>query len=393
MHDTNNSLPEVKPRSVTILGSTGSIGVSAVKLLSCHRERFTVEALTAQENVKLLAEQALILNAKYAVIGNEMLYAELKNLLSDSHIKIAAGKDAIIDAAKIDSDVVLAAIVGFAGLLPTLAAIERGAIIALANKECLVCAGSLMMEKVRAHNATIIPVDSEHSAIFQVFNFDKPETVEKIIITASGGPFRTFTLEQMKKVTPEQAIRHPNWDMGAKISVDSATMMNKGLEIIEAYHLFPIKESQIEVLVHPESIIHSLVSYIDGSVLAQLGTPDMCTPIAHALAWPNRISTPTEKIDFTTLKTLHFEQPDMQKFPALKLAYEALKAGGSLPTILNAANEIAVSRFLKKEIGFLDIVHVIETVLAQLTTTPLHEIGDVVEIDKHSRDVAQLALQ
>jgi 1-deoxy-D-xylulose-5-phosphate reductoisomerase len=232
-------------------------------------------------------------------------------------------------------------------------------------------------------------VDSEHSAIFQVFDFAHPETVDKIIITASGGPFRTLTAEQMRHVTPEQAVKHPNWNMGAKISVDSATMMNKGLEIIEAFHLFPVKESQIEVLIHPESIIHSLVSYVDGSVLAQLGTPDMTTPIAHALAWPERMDNPSKKLDFTTLKTLNFETPDTTRFPALGLARAALQAGGCAPAVLNAANEVAVARFLRREIGFSDIVRIIESTLSRVPNSALQSVEDVIEIDRHSRKIAE----
>ncbi len=383
------TLPPMQPRRVTVLGSTGSVGISTVRLLADHRDRFSVEALTAHDNVSLLAQQAKQLGARRAVIGNEAHYQELKTALSGTTIEAAAGQQAIIEAAQMPSDVVVAAIVGAAGLLPTLAAVRRGATIALANKESLVCAGSLLMKETRQHGATIIPVDSEHSAIFQIFDFDQPETVDKIIITASGGPFRMFTREQMQHVTPEEAVRHPNWNMGTKISVDSATMMNKGLEIIEAYHLFPVKEEQIEVLVHPESIIHSMVSYIDGSVLAQLGTPDMCTPIAHALAWPGRISTPSPKLDLVKLQSLSFEAPDMARFPALRLAREALKAGGSMPVALNAANEVAVSRFIKKEIPFPAIIQLIEATLAKTTNTALHRIEDVIEIDRQSRHFAE----
>ena len=384
-------LPSQKqqPRSVTVLGSTGSIGKSAAKLFALHHERFEIVALTAYSNAQALAEQAIALKARRAVIGDESRYLELKAALSGTNIEAAAGEEAIVEAARMPAQIVVAGVVGAAGLMPTLAAIQRGATVALANKECLVCAGPLVMEEVKRRNATLIPVDSEHSAIFQVFDFARPEAVDKIILTASGGPFRNHTAAQMRDVTPEQAVRHPNWDMGAKISVDSATMMNKGLEIIEAFHLFPVKESQLEVLIHPESIIHSMVSYIDGSVLAQMGTPDMATPIAHALAWPDRMESASRKLDFTTLKSLTFDTPDTDRFRALKLAREALRAGGSAPAVLNAANEIAVARFLKHEVGFTDIIRIIEATLEQIPNRALQSIEDVIEIDNHSRRIAR----
>jgi len=380
---------KTQPRSVTVLGSTGSIGKNAVKLLELHRDRFRVEALTAYSNAGLLAAQAISLNARRAVIGDEAHYLALKSALSGTNIEVHAGAEAIVEAARLPAHTVIAGVVGAAGLMPTLAAIQRGATVALANKECLVCAGALMMEEVQKRGATLIPVDSEHNAIFQVFDFDRPETVDKIIVTASGGPFRTFTQEQMQSVTPEQAVRHPNWDMGAKISVDSATMMNKGLEIIEAFHLFPVREEQIEVLVHPESIIHSMVSYIDGSVLAQMGAPDMGTPIAYALAWPARIESASRRLDFTTLKRLTFEAPDPERFPALSLARAALKAGGNASAVLNAANEVAVARFLRGDIGFCDIVKIIEKTLERMPNSALQSLEDVLEIDGESRRIAQ----
>jgi 1-deoxy-D-xylulose-5-phosphate reductoisomerase len=384
-------LPVAKsqPKTVTVLGSTGSIGKNAVRLLELHREGFQVEALTAYGNVELLARQAISLKARRAVIGDEARYLELKSALSGTGIEATAGTEAIVEAARMPAQIVVAGVVGAAGLMPTLAAIHRGATVALANKECLVCAGELVMEEVKRRGATLIPVDSEHSAIFQVFDFERPETVDKIIITASGGPFRTFTSEQMRGVTPEQALRHPNWDMGAKISIDSATMINKGLEIIEAFHLFPVQESQIEVLIHPESIIHSMVSYIDGSVLAQMGVPDMTTPIAHALAWPSRMESGSQRLDFTRLKQLSFDIPDTVRFPALRLAREAMLAGGSAPAILNAANEIAVARFLRREIGFSDILRIIEATLERIPNSALHSVADVVEIDSYSRKTAE----
>jgi 1-deoxy-D-xylulose-5-phosphate reductoisomerase len=269
----------------------------------------------------------------------------------------------------------MAAIVGAAGLAPTLAAIQRGAAIGLANKECLVCAGGLMMQAVRAHGATLLPVDSEHSAIFQVFDFDQPERVERIVLTASGGPFRNWSLADMAQATPAQAVAHPNWDMGAKISIDSATMMNKGLEIIEAHHLFPVPAERIEVVVHPQSVIHSMVAYIDGSVLAQLGTPDMRTPIAYALGWPQRMAAPAARLDFAALTALTFEKPDVTRFPALRLAREALGLGPYGPAVLNAANEQAVAAFLAARIGFLDIARVVEDTLGRFYATRRPESG------------------
>jgi 1-deoxy-D-xylulose-5-phosphate reductoisomerase len=283
----------------------------------------------------------------------------------------------------------MAAIVGAAGLEPTLAAVRQGAVTALANKECLVCAGALMMEEIRRHNATLLPVDSEHSAIFQVFDFDRAEAVEKIVLTASGGPFRTADPAAMAKVTPAQAVAHPNWSMGAKISVDSATMMNKGLEVIEAYHLFPVEREQIEILVHPQSVIHSMVAYVDGSVLAQLGSPDMRTPIAYALGWPRRIAAPAHRLDLARIGNLTFEQPDLERFPALRVAREALQRGGGAPTILNAANEVAVHAFLGGEISFLDIVRSVEETLARVTPTPPASLADIHQLDAVARRVAR----
>ncbi len=377
------------PRSVTILGATGSIGETAIGLIGMHRDKFEVAAITSNNNVMKLAENARKTGCKRAVIGNEKLYGELKSALSGSGIEAAAGREAVIEAAMMHADIVIAAIVGAAGLLPTLAAIERGAVVALANKECLVCAGEIVMEKVHKHGATLLPVDSEHSAIFQTLDTHCPETIEKIIITASGGPFRESTKEQMNKVTVEEALKHPTWNMGAKISIDSATMMNKGLEIIEAWHLFPVESSQIEVLIHPESIIHSMVSYIDGSVLAQLGMPDMSTPIAYALAWPERIKSPSRKLDLASVGKLTFEPPDIERFPALRISRAALESGGSAPAVLNAANEVAVARFLNKEIAFPDIIRIIETTLAQIPPAPLHCIDDVIDTDKKARKIAE----
>ena len=375
-------------RSLSILGSTGSVGTSTIDLVEREPERFEVEALTAHRNVVLLAEQAKKVQAKQAVIGDSSLYADLKEALSGTAIEVAAGPDAIVEAASRPAEMVMGSIVGAAGLKPTMAAVKRGAIVALANKECLVSAGPVFMEEVKKAGATVLPVDSEHNAIFQVFDFDQVEAVEKIILTASGGPFRTSSMEVMRTATREQAIAHPNWDMGVKISVDSATMMNKGLEFIEAAYLFPVKTSQIDVLVHPQSVIHSMVAYRDGSVLAQLGTPDMRIPIAYALAWPNRMSTPSPRLDLAELSQLTFEKPDTERFPALRLAREALHLGGTAPTILNAANEIAVQAFVDARIGFLDIATVVEQVLDKFEHSDLTSLSDVFSVDERGRTLA-----
>jgi 1-deoxy-D-xylulose-5-phosphate reductoisomerase len=376
------------PRIVTILGSTGSVGCSTVDLIARHPDRFAVEALTARANVAKLVEQAVLLKAKRAVIADEAQYAALREALAGTGVVAAAGERAVVEAASLPSEWVMSAIVGAAGLEPTLAAVQRGAIVALANKECLVCAGKLLMAEVRKHGATLLPVDSEHSAIFQVFDFVQAEQVEKIVLTASGGPFRTVSMEEMKRVTPKAAVAHPNWSMGAKISVDSATMMNKGLELIEAYHLFPVRTDQIEVVVHPQSIIHSLVFYQDGSVLAQLGTPDMRTPISYALGWPRRMTTPSQRLDLVQLGKLTFEAPDAERFPALRLAREALHQGGGAPTILNAANEVAVAGFLAGELGFLDIARSVEHALAAVPAPPPQSLADVRALDAEARRVA-----
>ena len=352
-------------RSVTILGSTGSVGCNTIDLVEREPEKFRVEALTANRNVEKLAAQARSLKAKLAVVSDESAYGDLKDALAGTGIEVAAGQKAVVEAAARPADWVMASIVGAAGLQPTLAAIERGATIGLANKETLVCAGSLVMKAVADFGATLVPVDSEHSAIFQVFDFDQKDQIDKIILTASGGPFRTKTADQMRAMTPEQAVAHPNWSMGAKISVDSATMMNKGLELIEAYHLFGLPEEQIEILVHPQSVIHSMVAYRDGSVLAQLGTPDMRVPITHALGWPSRIDGPAARLDFGTLSALTFEPPDSGRFPSLRLAREALATGGLAPIVMNAANEAAVAAFLARRIGFLDIAGIVEDVMAR----------------------------
>ena len=372
-------------RSVTILGSTGSVGCNTVDLLARQPEKFSVEALTANRNVALLAEQARALRPRMVAIADGSLYADLKDALAGLSIEVAAGPAAIIEAASRPAEWVMASIVGAAGLEPTMAAIRRGAIIGLANKECLVCAGELMMADIKTYGAKLVPVDSEHSAIYQVFDFENADKVETIILTASGGPFRCLEAEEMVKVTPAQACAHPNWDMGAKISVDSATMMNKGLELIEAFHLFPVEIEQIEIVVHPQSVIHSLVAYVDGSVLAQLGQPDMRTPIAYALAWPDRMQAPAPRLRLSEVGNLTFEAPDERKFPALRLAREALRLGGAAPIVLNAANEIAVESFLSEQIGFLDISRIVEQTMEKADAVRLSSLADVIDIDEEAR--------
>lgn len=385
----SRTTPETSPRRVTILGSTGSVGCSTIDLIGRNPQDFQVAALTANRSVKELAEQARRLRAELAVVADPARYADLKEALSGTGIAVAAGPEAVEEAADRPADLVMAAIVGAAGLAPTLAAVRRGAIVALANKETLVCAGSLMVGEVGRSGSRLLPVDSEHNAIFQVLEEDRPEGIEKIVLTASGGPFRTRSRAEMADVTPEQAVAHPNWDMGAKISVDSATMMNKGLELIEAHHLFGLTEDRIDVVVHPQSVIHSMVSYVDGSVLAQLGQPDMRTPIAYALAWPRRMATPVRRLDLAKIGQLTFEAPDPVRFPALRLAREALGAGGGAPTILNAANEVAVASFLEGAIGFLAICEVVERTLEALPARSPGSLGDVAALDTEARKTAK----
>jgi 1-deoxy-D-xylulose-5-phosphate reductoisomerase len=380
--------PKTVPRRISVLGSTGSVGCSTLDLIRRHPDTFAVEALTANGQVERLAEQARQVGARLAVVADEARYRDLKNALSGSGIEAAAGTAAVIEAASRPADWLMAAIVGAAGLAPTLAAVRRGGVVALANKETLVCAGALMTAEVARSRATLLPVDSEHNAIFQVLDADRPEAVDRIVLTASGGPFRTLPREAMAEVTPEQAVAHPNWDMGAKISVDSATMMNKGLEIIEAQHLFAISADRIDVLVHPQSVVHSMVTYVDGSVLAQMGEPDMRTPIAYTLAWPGRMAAPVKRLDLAAIGQLTFETPDPERFPALRLAREALQSGGSAPTILNAANEVAVRAFLERRIGFLDIAKMVEETLLSLPACPLISLEDVWSVDQEAREAA-----
>lgn len=352
-----------EPRSVTILGATGSVGRSTLDLVERNRDRFEIVALTARKDVAGLAELARKFRPALVVIGDVRLEPELAAALEDSGVEVRGGEDAIEEAAGLDAEWTMAAIVGCAGLKAVMRALKQGGTVAFANKEALVSAGPLMMEAASASGATLLPVDSEHNAIFQCFDRAQPESVRRIILTASGGPFRTWSLERMRGATPTEAVAHPNWSMGAKISVDSATLMNKGLELIEAYHLFPVGVEALEVVVHPQSVIHSLVEYVDGSLLAQLGSPDMRIPIAYTLAWPERMATPCETLDLVRIGSLDFEEPDLERFPALGLARAALREGGAKPAILNAANEIAVASFLESRIGFLDIPALVGEVL------------------------------
>lgn len=377
------------PRRISILGSTGSIGCSTIDLIERDPQAYRIEALTANRNVDALADQARRLDARFVAVADPSKYDDLKAAMSGTTAEIAAGPEAIVEAAARGADWVMAGIVGAAGLEPTLEAARQGAVVAFANKECLVCAGDLMLQEIARSGATLLPVDSEHNAIFQVFEFERRETIEKIILTASGGPFRTTSIEDMRKVTPAQAVAHPNWDMGAKISVDSATMMNKGLELIEAYYLFGLPEDRIDIIVHPQSIIHSMVAYVDGSVLAQLGTPDMRTPISYTLAWPQRMTAPSARLDLCEIATLTFEAPDSERFPALTLAREALKTGGSAPTILNASNEVAVAGFLGGKLGFLDIPRVVAETLEKTPVTVIGSVDDVLAVDAEARNVTR----
>jgi 1-deoxy-D-xylulose-5-phosphate reductoisomerase len=376
-------------RRVTVLGSTGSIGCNTAELLAADRASYAVEALVASRNAERLAEQAKALGAKFAVVADESQYRVLKDALAGSGIEAGTGTAAVVEAASRPADWVMAAIVGAAGLAPTLAAVRRGAIVALANKEVLVCAGEIVTKEAVARGARLLPVDSEHNAIFQVFQSDQRKAIEKIVLTASGGPFRTVSIEAMAAATPAQAVAHPNWRMGAKISVDSATMMNKGLEVIEAHHLFALQSERLDIVVHPQSVVHGLVYYSDGSVLAQLGSPDMRTPIANALGWPDRIPAPSPRLDLAKLAQLTFEAPDPERFPALRVARAALLAGGGAPTVLNAANEVAVAAFLDSQIGFLDIAATVERTLERMPGRRIDALDDVYALDREARATAR----
>jgi 1-deoxy-D-xylulose-5-phosphate reductoisomerase len=375
-------------RRVTILGATGSIGQSTLDLIGGAPERYQVVALTGQRNVERLAAAARRHRAQLAVVGDPAAYPALKHALAGSGIEVAGGPQGLIEAAERPADWVMSAIVGAAGLEPTLAAVRRGAMVALATKEALICAGALLLEEVQTSGAVLLPVDSEHNAIFQALHGERYDSIERLFLTASGGPFRRHSLREMASATPSQAVAHPNWTMGAKISVDSATMMNKGLELIEAHHLFGLAAEQIEILVHPESIVHSLVAFRDGSVLAQLGLPDMRIPIAYTLGWPDRIPAPTPRLDLAAIGQLNFEPPDVARFPALGLARAALGRGGTAPTVLNAANEVAVSAFLANRIGFLEIAAIVEATLAGCDCGKPEGLPHILAIDAAARRTA-----
>lgn len=376
-------------RRVAILGSTGSVGCQTIDLIARAPEKYDVVALTALKNVAKLVEQARQLKPELVVIADDSKYQELKEALADTNIAVAAGAKAVVEAAESDSDWIMSAIVGAAGLPGTLAAARRGATIAFANKETLVCAGPLMMKLCADAGAQLLPVDSEHNAIWQVFDFEHREAISRLILTASGGPFRTTSREDMAKMTPQQAVKHPVWSMGAKISIDSATLMNKALEVIEAHFLFQMPPERIDVIVHPQSVVHSMVEYEDGSVLAQMGSPDMRIPIGYCLAWPQRMETPAAKLDLAKLGQLTFEQPDPVKFPALRFAREAMTKGGTAPAVLNAANEVAVQAFLDKKIKFLDIERINEKTLNSLPVSNLIDLDILREADTAARHFAE----
>ena len=357
------AVPLPLPRTVTLLGATGSIGSSTADLLRRDPDRYAVEAVTAHRDASALSRLARELNARFAAVADPAAYSDLKSELAGSGIEAAAGVAAIIEAAQRPADWVMAAIIGAASLAPTLVAAERGATVALANKECLVCAGALFMRRAAAKGATVLPVDSEHNAIFQALSAGRREDIRRIVLTASGGPFRTWPLEAIRKVTVEQALKHPTWSMGPKVTIDSATLMNKGLELIEAHHLFALGPDELDVLVHPQSIVHGLVEFRDGSVIAQLGSPDMRIPISHCLAWPIRMGTPAPRLDLAQLGSLSFEEPDLRRFPALAIARRALAAGGAAPTVLNAANEVGVHEFVSGRLSFCGIPALVEATL------------------------------
>ena len=380
-------------RSLTVLGATGSIGTSTLDLVGHHTDRFAIKALTANRNVSKLARLALFHRAELAVIADDKLYVDLKAALSGSGIEVAAGANGMMEAASLPADLTMAGIIGAAGLRPTFEAVRQGRRVALANKECLVAAGSVFMREVKRCGTELLPVDSEHSAIFQALGSNPVDKIHKVTLTASGGPFRTLPLDDLRHVTPARALKHPNWEMGQKITIDSATMMNKGLELIEALHLFPVRPDQLDVVVHPQSIIHSLVSYVDGSVIAQLGVPDMRTPIAYSLTWPARMEAPIEQLDLAAISMLTFEPPDEERFGCLKLARACLLAGGNAATIMNAANEVAVDAFLAQRLGFLDISALCERTIDKMQATfgssSPQSIDEVFEIDHISRLLAQ----
>ncbi len=384
--------PKSAERTITVLGATGSIGASTSDLLRRKLGRYRVEALTAHRNASALGKLARELGARFAAIADPAAYGELKEALAGSGIAAGAGETALIEAAERPAEWVMGAISGSSGLKATLAAVERGAIVALANKECLVCAGALFMRRAAARGATVLPVDSEHNAIFQALHAGRREDVRRIVLTASGGPFRTWSAEQIRAATPAQALKHPNWSMGAKVTIDSATLMNKGLELIEARHLFALRPDEIDVLVHPQSIVHGMVEFRDGSLIAQLGPTDMRVPISHCLGWPERLSAPAPRLEWSRMANLTFEEPDFARFPALKIARQAMTAGGAAPTVLNAANEIAVGEFLAHRLGFAGIPKLVEAVLDAAARRGLSQepasVEEALSIDHISRSLA-----
>ena len=391
---SSSQLASVLARRLTVLGSTGSVGAATLDVVRFARshygqEVFPLEAITAYRNADRLVRDARELRPKAVVIGDPAFYSEVKSSLAPSGIEVLVGSDGLLEAAGRPADMVMSAIVGAAGLAPTLAALERGAMVALANKECVVAAGAIFRRAAQESHGVLIPVDSEHNAAFQLLDFEQSHAIEKVTLTASGGPFRTWSLERMASATPEQAVAHPNWSMGAKISVDSATLMNKGLELIEAHVLFGLPPEKLDVVIHAQSLVHCLVAYADGSVLAHLSAPDMKTPIAHALAWPQRMVSPARRLDFTEFSQFTFEKPDLQRFPSLQLARACLQAGGAAPTILNAANEVADEQFLGRRIGFLGIARAVERTLSALSLEVNGEapatLDDVLALDGTAR--------
>jgi 1-deoxy-D-xylulose-5-phosphate reductoisomerase len=393
---SDRPVPAFTERTVTLLGATGSIGTSTIDLLKREPDRYRVEAVSANKNAAALAALAREVGARFAAVGDPASYDDLKDALSGSGIEAGAGESGLIEAALRPAEWVIGAITGAAGLKPTLAAAERGAIVALANKETLVCAGGLFMRRAAASGATVLPVDSEHNALFQAMSGSRRQDVRRVILTASGGPFRTSSAETIRTATVEQALKHPNWSMGAKVTIDSATLMNKGLELIEAHHLFALPSEQIDVLVHPQSIVHSLVEFCDGSLIAQLGSPDMRIPIAYCLAWPGRLNGPAPRLDLARAATLSFEEPDLTRFPALGLARRALESGGSAPTVLNAANEVAVAEFLARRLNLAGISALVEAALdAALSrnwTKEPESVEEALTVDHNTRLLARSLL-
>lgn len=385
--------PSAEPRSISIFGATGSVGTSTLDLIRLNPSAYRIVALTANSDAAGLAKLAREFSAQVAVIGDPAQHQALAEALEGSATQAWSGPQALLDAADLDSDWTMAAIVGCAGLAPIMRSLLRGRSVALANKEALVSSGALMIEAARSSGATLLPVDSEHNAIFQCLAGASYDQVQSITLTASGGPFRTWTIEQMRAAGPAQAVAHPNWSMGAKISIDSATMFNKGLELIEAYHLFPVGLDAIRILVHPQSVIHSMVEYRDRSTLAQLGAPDMRIPIASALAWPDRIATNCAPLDLATIGQLTFEPLDNERFPGPAICRQAIAAGGGAPAILNAANEIAVAAFLGGKIGFLDIAAIVSDVLAGYSPQEPQSLQDVLAIDREAREHAAAAVR